>query len=213
MRDLAASLEVRHVETMVPLLPGHGTTPGDLSKVKWVDWAHAVEKAYDDLAALQVPVFIAGHSVGGALALLLASERSVHGVVALSAPYRFEDKRLLFLPLVKHFVGAWKKTSRRKIPAEAGYDRYPLKAVAECQRLLKVMRRQLHDVTCPVLLLHAMHDYRVSVGNVYRIAEGLGGQNCHIQLLPYPAHTVTRGQNCDIVIKSVWEFIRSQLEV
>ena len=121
--------------------------------------------------------------------------------------------RLFFLPVAKHFLRAWKKTSHAKIPVEAGYDRYPLKAVAECQKLLKAMRRRLNRVKCPVLLMHSLQDYRISVGNVYRIARALGGLKCHIQLLPYPAHTVMRGQNSETVSKSVWEFINAQLEL
>jgi len=211
MQELAETLEARQIYTSVPLLPGHGTSPDDLTEVKWEAWFASVEKACHALSEMHIPVFVAGHSVGGALALLVAAKCSVKGVITFSTPYKFADKRLLFLPMIWPFVKAWKKSNSKKMPMEAGYDRYPLKAVWQCRKLLRVMRHCLKRIQCPVLLMHARQDYRIPVGNVYRLRRHLKSGTTQIELLPHPAHTIMRGENGAAVSEIVLEFINRQL--
>jgi esterase/lipase len=70
-----------------PRLPGHGTRVSDLDATRWQDWADAVEDAFDTMRMLCKRVVVVGQSLGGLLALHLASRRpDVVAVASLAAP-------------------------------------------------------------------------------------------------------------------------------
>ena len=53
-------------------MPGHGTTPGELSRISWRDWEAAVALGAADVTAQlspDLPFYILGYSNGGSLAL------------------------------------------------------------------------------------------------------------------------------------------------
>ena len=56
-----------------PLLAGHGTTPEDLARTRWEDWAASAEEALAALRSECDEVVVAGQSGGGSLALHLAA--------------------------------------------------------------------------------------------------------------------------------------------
>lgn len=68
----------------VPLLPGHGTHWRELARSGWREWAGAFETAYLELAARTDTCFVAGLSMGGAVALRTASRHRVAGVAVVN---------------------------------------------------------------------------------------------------------------------------------
>ena len=94
------------------LLPGHGTTPENLSKTHREDWIKASEEAYNQLKRECSSVIVGGESVGALLALRLASEHpEIKGLLlyapAMSLAASFLKK--FFLVMVSPFVFAVKK--------------------------------------------------------------------------------------------------------
>ncbi|MHC4304502.1 MAG: alpha/beta hydrolase [Planctomycetota bacterium] len=97
MRSLGQSLHA-HGATVVGLrVPGHGTAPSGLLRVRWEDMAAAVELAMKHLREQtgEQPLYIVGYSNGGALALLYAlstltdeSLPPVRGLVLISPEIR-----------------------------------------------------------------------------------------------------------------------------
>ncbi len=71
MRNLAASLHDRGAVVIMLRLPGHGTAPSGLTRIQWEDLAAAVRVAMRELRQRvgDAPLFIAGYSAGGALAI------------------------------------------------------------------------------------------------------------------------------------------------
>ena len=79
-------------------LAGHATQPADMLRVTWQDWLTSVEDGWHLLRGAADQVFVAGLSMGGTLALLLASQVEVAGVIAMSTPYEMSpDPRLRFI--------------------------------------------------------------------------------------------------------------------
>jgi carboxylesterase len=70
----------------VPRLAGHGTRWEDLNETRWQDWYQSVEAAFLELRERCDRIFVAGFSVGGALALKLAQIRGseIEGVLLLN---------------------------------------------------------------------------------------------------------------------------------
>ena len=69
-----------------PRLAGHGTRWEDLNQSTWEHWYESVELAFLELKKSCERVFIAGFSVGGALALRLAQVRGaeIEGLILLN---------------------------------------------------------------------------------------------------------------------------------
>ena len=210
MQELAEFLSIRGIQTVTPLLPGHGSSPDDLAHVSWRSWLETCRGALEALTVQFEDCFVLGHSVGGILALHLASEIPVKGVITLSAPHEgLGDWRLPLLPLVKPFIRHWKKRRRgtRPVTPEMGYDRYPLNGVVECQKLIRATHPKVASVQCPALLIHSRRDHRIPVKHVFGLAKALGSSDIQIRLLNHPAHTVTRGEDKEQVFQAVAGFI------
>lgn len=70
MRGIATHLQQQGWSVVVLRLPGHGTAPSALLKVKWQDWAAAVRLAARDIRSSlgpDKPLVLGGFSTGGAL--------------------------------------------------------------------------------------------------------------------------------------------------
>src|SRR5690606_14946115 len=88
---LGARLAQAGFTVRAPRLPGHGTSVADLDQTRWEDWAEAVERAADALRVRCRRVAVVGQSLGGLLALHLASHRKdVLAVASLAAPLWLE---------------------------------------------------------------------------------------------------------------------------
>lgn len=103
--DLKEFAHTLHSETGVsvwlPALKGFGTRPEDLLNVTFSDW---MNDAHDGATKLQQDcdrIFIVGHSMGGLLALLLASEREdISAVVTWAAAISVRTRKLTLLPII-----------------------------------------------------------------------------------------------------------------
>ena len=65
-------------------LAGHGTTVEDMSHMTAEDWLDSVRDGYAVLRGSCEHIFVAGHSMGGLLALLLAAEKGQEQALELS---------------------------------------------------------------------------------------------------------------------------------
>src|SRR5437660_1622383 len=85
MRGLAEALAGAGLAVELPLLPGHGTSIEDMLPTRWRDWSTAAEDVYAKLAGRSRRVVVAGLSMGGALAVWLATRPpEIAGVVAIN---------------------------------------------------------------------------------------------------------------------------------
>ena len=198
-------------------LPGHGTTTHELDATTWQDWAGAVEAEFDDLAKLCPRVAVVGQSLGGLLALHLASHRSeVAAVCTLAAP--------LWLDGVSAKVAAWAASGAlswlNKIPKlggsdcrdpivrreNPGYRSIPIKSLAQLAAFMKVADAALDAVTQPVLVIHGKHDHTAPVACAAEIARRTHAQRT--KLLERSYHLIATDVERDIVAEEVRSFLR-----
>jgi esterase/lipase len=86
MRALAAYFQQRCFLVYGLLLPGHGTQPGDLLRTDWRSWVAAERFAARELAKEVDNLYLAGHGLGGSLAILEASSNADVDGLVLVAP-------------------------------------------------------------------------------------------------------------------------------
>ncbi len=93
MRPLAEFFQEQGFRVMAILLPGHGTQPGDLLDIRWRDWARTVRYGIERLDEEADEIFLAGLSVGGALAVFLGQrDPRVRGLMLFSPALRITER-------------------------------------------------------------------------------------------------------------------------
>lgn len=179
----------------VPLLPGHGTRWEDLNTTGWEEWTAALEEAYADLAASCDRVVVGGLSMGGALALWLASRHpEIAGVMLVNPAVASTNRQLLALPVLKHLVpslAAIGDDIKKEGVSEGAYDRTPLRALASFVGSWKPLRAALPEVRQPLLLFRAVEDHVVDPSSARIILSGVGSQDAVEVLLTDSYHVAT----------------------
>ncbi len=207
MRELGQKLFEAGFDAKGLLLPGHGTTPLDMEKMKWTDWYGAVENELLELRKHYQKVFLCGQSMGGCLSLYASTYHAVNGVITISSGIRLFDRQLFFVPFVKYFYRFQKKTGGPDVKdpeakrAEVHYDLMPLRSIHELQKLLARLRQRISGVEAPVLLIHAREDHTFDFRNQNLIFDSVASavkkkivleNSYHIATVDYDKTTVQR---------------------
>jgi len=106
IKPWALSLHEKGLSVAVPILAGHGTHWSDLNKVNWQDWYESVEKEFLELKKSCDQIFVAGFSMGGALALRLSQIRGseLAGTILVNASIYDERARFKLVPALSLFL-------------------------------------------------------------------------------------------------------------
>ncbi|MGO8686931.1 MAG: alpha/beta hydrolase [Candidatus Dormibacteria bacterium] len=163
-----------------PLLAGHGTTPEDLARTRWQDWAASAEAALAELRAECDQVVVAGQSTGGSIALhLAANDPGIAAVACLATPVWLSGWRPRMLPVAKHVV-RWDRPGGdvdlyrlEGIEELWSYGRRSTRSIHELVRLLVRLRSELVSVRAPVLICHGERDRVIAPANAVEIEHRL----------------------------------------
>jgi len=202
LRRLGEHLAAHGWRCHAPALTGHATTPEELERTTWRDWAASAREALERLQAECDEVVVAGQSMGGSLALHLAArDDRIRAVATLAAPVWLKDWRLRLLPVAQHLL-------RWQMPGDDvdlfwpdsvhelySYGRRPTRAIHQLNLFVGAVRGELPLVRQPVLILHGGRDRTIDPRNAVDIERGLV---CSAQV---ERHTYTRsghGMSVDV---------------
>ncbi len=153
---------------LVPTFRGHGTRPEDLLGVTRRDWLEDAKSALAELKKHSSRIFVGGISMGGNLAMLLAEDKSVAGIMPMGAAMKYKFHSIVKIAL---FLLGLTKTYRRKyyppwarkrMRKRKVYLYYPIESAKEVQRLADETRKFLPRVAKPILIMQSTTDYLVS---------------------------------------------------
>lgn len=215
MRPLAEALAASGVSALAPRLTHHGTRLPDMFRTHWHDWATAALDGYYLLRGQCPTIFTLGLSMGGNLALWLAAQVPVAGVVSLSTPslpfLASLDWRTRFAGPLSYLI-----PFADKGPADPGgdpehvdYPRYPVRAIPQLRALLAATDALLPAVTVPVLLVHSRSDSSVPPANLQHLAGRLGSRTQAVLELERSGHVVTEGPERAQLFAHVLAFVRA----
>ena len=213
-------------------LAGHCASVEDLRLSTWRQWYASVEAAHDRLKPHCDIIIAGGLSMGGVLAMHLAHNRpeSVHGLALYAPtlwlngwampwyarilryvrptpikiemnlpenePYGIKDERIRAF-VVKSMLSA--------DSAEAGVFTTPLRAFANFNSLVAVVKRQLSSIKTPALILHPRHDDIADIDNAYYLQRKLGGL-VDMVVLDDSYHIITLDRQRMVVVDRSVEF-------
>jgi len=167
---LARRLRKSGYSVYAPLLPGHGRSMEAFGKSRADDWIAAAKDAYAGMRARHRTVYLAGLSMGGALAVLVAAEQGEMPALILIAPY-LGMPRLLRVAAATHrlwgrLAGEVNARSPRSIhdPIEReknlAYGAITGRELHELAAVVRRARKALADVRAPTLLIQSREDPR-----------------------------------------------------
>ncbi|MDF3297138.1 alpha/beta hydrolase [Streptomyces tropicalis] len=212
LRPWAQYLADRGLTVSLPLLPGHGTRWEDLQLTGWQDWYAEVDRALGALRERCPRVFVAGLSMGGALALRLAARHgdAVDGVVVVNPAVKVHGLSAYALPVARHLVRTTKGIASdiaRPEGAELGYDRVPLHAAHSLRHLFRLVDGDLPQVTQPLLLLRSPQDHVVPPADSARVLGRVSSTDVTEVLLEHSYHVATLDHDADRVFEESFAFI------
>ncbi len=173
LRLLGEALAARGVHVRCPRLPGHGTTPEAMLWAGYGDWLRAAEEALASLRGAR-RVIVAGLSMGGLLAMVLASRHRglISGLVLMAPVVKLRGRgpralqALRWLPVfdaaprwvIKHGTDIEDDGVRATAPVLA---KYPLARAFDLFALQQLARDAEPRIGCPSLIIAAVNDHVV----------------------------------------------------
>ena len=202
VRPFAEKLQTLGYPVMGVRLKGHGTSPWDLRERSWQDWLESVREGYTILSSFSPRLCLVGFSTGGGLSLLLAADQpdNLAGVVAISAPMKFRDRNIIFVPLVHtaNKLIRWVSSLEGIMPFRAtqpehphiNYRNKPVRGLYELRSMLDELGGRLADVQCPVTLIQGTEDPTVDPESAELIHKKLGTREKKIVRVPATCHGI-----------------------
>lgn len=214
VRLLAKRLHEKGYTVAAPLLAGHGTQPADLNHIGWYDWVVSAERTYAQLKSRCKQVFIGGESMGGLVALHLASLHPEAAGVLLYAPAI--QLTMSTLDKIKLYAGSWFVSEVRREALDAsdkwqGYPNLPLKGAIQLLQFQNAMRPRLPQIKQPVLIFQGRKDLTVapSAGDV--ILQGVSSSVKEHHWMDQSSHAILLDCELDAVTDLTLRFMRKIL--
>ncbi len=195
-RLLADDLVAAGYGVTVPLLPGHGTSIEELLHVGWRDWLRTAAEAADDVLASGARLHLGGLSMGGLLAILLATSFEASSLTTLNTPMRTFEWRVRFSPLVKGSSRVIEEPPPDRAAGFAedydwGYEGTPIGSVADLYVLMRAARKALPRVTVPTLVVQSHADQTVRPVSGSIIYDNVGAPRRRLVWLTESSHMAT----------------------
>ena len=212
VKPWALSLHEKGLSVAVPTLAGHGTHWNDLNKVNWEDWYGVVEKEFLELKKHCDQVFVAGFSVGGALALRLSQIRGseLAGAILVNASIYDERKRFKFVPALSLFLpsipGGPGDVAKEGVP-QHGYDRIPLRGLNQVRKLWKIVERDLYLVDLPLMVSYSLNDHVVHPVCSETIIDNVFSSDIREVVFENSFHNVALDHDAELLNEESMDFI------
>lgn len=217
MRGLGSFLAENGARVEGVRLAGHGTEPEELSDLTWRDWLQSAEEGLERLQRPGRKVVIIGFSMGGLLGLRLcvSHPEQVVGIVTISSPIYFRDRRIHLIPMVRHVV-PWHEVKRPSLNTDPeahtryhSYRRYPLIAVDHLLNLMRTTRKILPEVRTPALIMHGVRDGVIHPRSASYLYKHIGSPEKDLEWWHNSGHGVVFDSEREQVWQRVWRFVQS----
>lgn len=222
VRPLGQFLAENGHTVLCPLLPGHGSEPEDLNRVRWQDWAAAVDAAYHDLAGRTRQVFVAGLSLGALLALHLAAHQpAVCGLLLFAPALRLFDQWKLPLTGVVRYVRPLmpkNELAELDLADPEGYNRtwcyeaYPVGGAYQLWRFQRTVGWELSQVSQPILIFQGRKDGSVRPDSPRTILAGVRSTDSELIWLDNSGHNLLVDAERQAVFERCLAWIEAQTQ-
>jgi carboxylesterase len=194
MRPVAERLLQAGLASYGVRLPGHGTTPQDLSHRQWQEWYVTVEQGYKSLKEDFPIVYGAGMSTGCLLLSVLAAQNPLDGMVLFSPYLQISHWLAPYAGWLKWFMPYQTRPEHEQ--SNRYYHRRPVAGVHQINCLIRTLRPLLPQISCPVMAFNGEGDQTVDIASGQQFVENLGSiVKVHQKFGPEVGHVLTLEEN------------------
>ena len=189
--DLADFLSEKGITVYSIRLQGHGTNLKDLEDKEWEDWYNDVELGYNELKQKTDKTYVLGVSLGTSLALNLAENYELDGVIAIAPPIYLRDKKTIFVPILRlfkkyHYFGV------DQTQIGYAYENLPTKTISEFLQLIKASKEQLNQIEDPILIIQSQKDALVLPESAKYVYDTISSEQKELLFVSSVSHAVIR---------------------
>lgn len=201
----------------IPRLPGHGSSAGDFLRTKAYDWLRRTEDAYLELAGRCSKVYLAGLSMGGALAIRLAARYAVAGCMLYAPAVAIDSPLMPYMRFIRLLARRAPNPNpreeededRRYLAEEYWRWRYP-KALAELWKLSAAARRELKALRCDTLVIVSEKDRSVRLEAAELIERRAVGARVRAVRLKESGHVIVNDCERETAARLTIEWLASR---
>lgn len=186
----------------IPRLPGHGTNLSDFLNSSAEQW---LRKAFDSYLYLKdnyKEIYLAGLSMGGLIAVIMASEFKFKKLSLIAPAFFTTNKTLVFTPVLKYFVKKIdndfsfenkEDMSAEEIDYHQNYSQdYYTKELAELYKLMLKARKKAEDIDIPTQLILTEKDEMIDSKKINDFLHKKMGKNLNnIKIYQESPHVIT----------------------
>lgn len=206
-----------------PCLAGHGSTPDELARTSWQDWYETIRISYAALRKEADNVFCTGISLGALLSLKLAIDEGwgVRAIALMATPLKLPFWQRVAAHTVKYsplrfFIRNVPKDYEKSVADENGrllyeqmsFNKIPVNAVFEIQKLQREVLKNLERLTNPTLLLHGKHDKVVKPSNIDMVVGKAASDIIEVKIFDDSRHVLTMDREKHDVARTIIEFFQ-----
>ncbi len=201
---LASRLKSRGYKVACPALAGHTGRRGDLRKAGHADWTLSAERCLLQLMSRCHTVYIIGFSMGGLIAINLALQNQVAGIITINTPIHYWDLRKILCNIGRGLTGRGLAPIKRYLRATL---KFPLRALLNFRILLGRTRPLVSDITCPVLVTQGLDDDTTRADSARYIYDGVSSKIKQVKFYKNAGHLMLHSPAAGEQIRDIEEFI------
>lgn len=192
-----------------PRLKGHGTSIHEMEKANYQDWITNLHEAYLLLKQTCRDIFVIGQSMGGALALDLATKEGLNGVLTINAALSVPEYEAVAHKSGPRFIAEGKPDIKDTSTTEITYDQVPLTAVLQLIDIMKLAKQGLSNITCPIKIFVSPEDHVVPAYCSYDIFDTVNSTEKELVSLDNSYHVASLDYDRDKIIQHTINFIQA----
>ncbi|RNC27976.1 MAG: Carboxylesterase [Candidatus Dichloromethanomonas elyunquensis] len=197
-----------------PLLAGHGSSPEEMRETTWKEWTDSVLPAFSELREKCQKVAAVGHSMGGLIALWLAGQRMVDGIVSINAPIIYRDPNLHFADRLlgkQEYVDKPYKESEISVTQEGlphfSYMKVPVASFVSFNNAIPQVQNELRRIVCPALVVQCLKDSTVHPRSGRMIKKSMKHRQKEITYWADQDHYLPLGSERDRLAEKIRQFL------
>ena len=213
VRMLGRFLEKKGYTTLAPHYKGHGVEPEELIATSPADWWRDVQNAYQQLKdAGYQEIAVAGLSLGGVMALNVAANYPVKGIITMCAPMTMRTTDVMFEGVLKYARDYKKFEGKEKSQIEAEVALIAEKGMPSLQQLRQFIaqtREGIDMIYAPILVVQSTNDEVIDTGSANIIYNEIESLEKYIKWYENSKHVITLDQEKDQLHEDIYRFLES----
>jgi len=217
MRPLGEFLRREGFSVYGARLKGHGTSPYDLDQTPWNKSILSVERGYKVLSHHCEKLAVIGFSIGGVIALDMASQlrKNICCAISISASMKVEGMESIssnisaqmgkvrqIIPGVKSKFIKWKTES-----PEINYCSAPFQKIVDVKNYIEQVKGRLKAISIPLLIIQGTRDPFVKKDSAEFIFDAVSSKNKEMVWYDSDKHKIVT-KDCVEVYNIVLSFIK-----